>query len=176
MLLKELPGVRLTNRPELVDAKKVLREIMDTVREAYMKAGMINGDLSEYNILTDGATVWLIDWPQWVGKDHPNAKELMRRDVGAVAKFFERSYGLSADIDALVAYVTGGPLPRSQNRMTRFSRMRLVMLRMSLSWSSSIPSTSALTPDILAPFSRTIAALAIWGWSMGLPILLSILT
>ena len=107
VLLKELPGVRLTTRPELVDARKVLREIMDTVREAYTKAGMINGDLSEYNILTDGATVWLIDWPQWVGKDHPNAKELMKRDVGAVEKFFERSYGLSADIDALVGYVTG---------------------------------------------------------------------
>jgi len=107
VLLKELPGVRLTSRPELVDARKVLREIMDTVRDAYTKAGMINGDLSEYNILTDGATVWLIDWPQWVGADHPNAKELMRRDVGAVAKFFERSYGLSADIDALVGYVTG---------------------------------------------------------------------
>ncbi len=81
---------------------------MDTVRDAYTKAGMINGDLSEYNILTDGATVWLIDWPQWVGTDHPNAKELMKRDVGAVEKFFERSYGLSADTDALVAYVTGG--------------------------------------------------------------------
>ena len=107
VLLKELPGVRLTTRPELVDAKKVFREIMDTVREAYTKAGMINGDLSEYNILTDGATVWLIDWPQWVGKDHPNAKELMKLDVGAVEKFFERSYGLSADIDALVSYVTG---------------------------------------------------------------------
>jgi RIO kinase 2 len=107
VLLKELPGVRLTNRPELVDARKVLRQIMDTVRDAYTKAGMINGDLSEYNILTDGAIVWLIDWPQWVGTDHPNAKELMKRDIGAVAKFFERSYGLSADIDALVGYVTG---------------------------------------------------------------------
>jgi RIO kinase 2 len=105
VLLKELPGIRLTNRPELVDARKVLRQIIDTVREAYQKAGMINGDLSEYNILTDGATVWLIDWPQWVGKDHPNAKELMKRDLGAVSKFFARSYGLSADVDALMAYV-----------------------------------------------------------------------
>jgi RIO kinase 2 len=107
VLLRELPGVRLTNRPELVDARRVIREVMDTVRDAYTKAGMINGDLSEYNILTDGAAVWLIDWPQWVGADHPNAKELMKRDIGAVAKFFERSYGLSADIDALVGYVTG---------------------------------------------------------------------
>jgi len=107
VLLRELPGVRLTTRPELVDSRKVFREIMDTVRDAYTKAGMINGDLSEYNILSDGAAVWLIDWPQWAGTDHPNAKELLRRDVGAVEKFFERSYGLSADTDALVGYVKG---------------------------------------------------------------------
>jgi RIO kinase 2 len=106
VLLRELPGVRLTNRPELVEPREVLREIMETVRVAYADAGMINGDLSEYNILTDGVAVWLIDWPQWVGKDHPNAKELMRRDVGAVSKFFERAYGLSADVDALVSYVS----------------------------------------------------------------------
>ncbi len=107
VLLKELPGVRLTNRPELLDDKKVLREIIETVRDAYVKAGMINGDLSEYNILTDGKAVWLIDWPQWVGKDHPNAKDLMKRDVAAVERFFERSYGLAADIDGLVAYAMG---------------------------------------------------------------------
>lgn len=108
VLLKELPGIRLTERPELVDARKVFREIMDTVRDAYTKAGMINGDLSEYNILTDGAEVWLIDWPQWVGSDHPNAKELLKRDVSAVERFFERSYGLSADVESLIGYVTGG--------------------------------------------------------------------
>ncbi len=99
--------MRLTNRPDLVDAKKILREIIETVRVIYEKAGMINGDLSEYNILTDGVSVWLIDWPQWAGKDHPNAKELIKRDVGAVGKFFERGYGLRADTDEMVAYVTG---------------------------------------------------------------------
>ena len=107
VLLKELPGVRLANRPELVHPRVVFREIIDTVLKAYSEAGMINGDLSEYNILTDGAAVWLIDWPQWVGKDHPNAKEMMERDVGAVAKFFDRGYGLSTDVGALVSYATG---------------------------------------------------------------------
>jgi len=107
VLLKELPGVRLTNRPELVDARNVLRDILETVRDAYQKAGMINGDLSEYNILTDGSSVWLIDWPQWVGKEHPNAKELMRHDLEAVEKFFERAYGAYVDLDETVRYVTG---------------------------------------------------------------------
>jgi len=112
VLLGELPGVRLTNRPELLDPAGVLREVVETVRAAYQKAGMINGDLSEYNILTDGAAVWLIDWPQWVGRDHPNAEELLRRDVGAVVRFLRRSYGVSADLDALMVYVTrGGRFP-----------------------------------------------------------------
>ena len=122
VLLKELPGVRLANRPELVDAKGVLREVMETVRDAYRKAGMINGDLSEYNILTDGAAVWLIDWPQWVGKDHPNARELMKRDLSAVERFFERSYGVSADVDALVAFATGGARLPALRRVLRASR------------------------------------------------------
>jgi RIO kinase 2 len=108
VLLRELPGVRLSNRPDLLDPKKVLKEIAESIREVYLKAGMINGDLSEYNILTDGASVWLIDWPQWVGRDHPNWKELMMRDLGAVSSFFERAYGLSADTGALMAFVTEG--------------------------------------------------------------------
>jgi len=112
VLLKELPGVRLANRPELVEPKNVLTEILETVKDAYQKAGMINGDLSEYNILTDGASVWLIDWPQWVGTDHPNAKEFLKHDLGAVEKFFERAYGISTDLVGTVAYVTGtGRLP-----------------------------------------------------------------
>jgi RIO kinase 2 len=74
VLLGELPGVRLTNKPELLDSRRVLREIVDTVKQAYEGAGMINADLSEYNILTDGAQVWLIDWPQWVSRDHPNSE------------------------------------------------------------------------------------------------------
>jgi len=112
VLLKELPGVRLATRPELVDPKGVLREIIETTREAYLKGGMINGDLSEYNVLTDGVKVWLIDWPQWVGKGHPNADELMRRDLGSVEKFFERSYGLSADVEKLLGFVKGAaPFP-----------------------------------------------------------------
>ena len=112
VLLKELPGIRLTNRPDLSDPRETLREVVETVRDAYKKAGMINSDLSEYNILTDGKEVWLIDWPQWVGVEHPNARDLLKRDLGAVAKFFVRSYGISVDVEGLLGYVTkGDPFP-----------------------------------------------------------------
>jgi RIO kinase 2 len=107
VLLQELPGIRLSQRPELGDAKDILSSIMLTARDAYTKAGMINGDLSEYNILTDGRRVWLIDWPQWVGPTHPNAKELLRRDVFAVLRFFVRAYGVEVDDDNVLSYVRG---------------------------------------------------------------------
>lgn len=107
VLLQELPGVRLSNRPELEDPVTVLRSIIETVRDAYVLAKMINGDLSEYNILTDGVRVWLIDWPQWVPPTHPNAKELLQHDVETVLKFFSRAYGVEADLGATMKDVGG---------------------------------------------------------------------
>jgi RIO kinase 2 len=107
VLLQELPGVRLTQRPELEDADELLSTILRTAREAYTVANMINGDLSEYNILTDGRRAWLIDWPQWVGPTHPNAGELLRRDVFTVLRFFVRAYGVKVDDERALEYVRG---------------------------------------------------------------------
>ncbi len=107
VLLQELPGVRLSQRPELEDARGVLSSTLATAREAYVKAGMINCDLSEYNILTDGRRAWLIDWPQWVGPSHPNAKELLRRDIFAVLRFFARAYSVKIDDESALRYVRG---------------------------------------------------------------------
>jgi RIO kinase 2 len=108
VLLQELPGVRLAVRPELEDPRAVLSTVLQTERDAYVKGGMINGDLSEYNILTDGVKAWLIDWPQWVGPDHPNAAELLKRDTSAVLRFFKRTYDVEADLEKVLAYVKGG--------------------------------------------------------------------
>jgi len=107
ILTGELPAVRLSTRPDLSDPKRSFLEVLETVRQAFLKAGMINGDLSEYNILTDTERVWLIDWPQWVGTDHPNADELLARDVGGVTRFFARTYGLKVDLESALGYVKG---------------------------------------------------------------------
>lgn len=107
VLLEELPGVRLSNRPELKDPSKVLSTIVETIRDAYSLARMINGDLSEYNILTDGERVWLIDWPQWVPPTHPNANEILTHDVDTVLKFFSRAYGVDFDLEATLKDIRG---------------------------------------------------------------------
>ena len=107
VLLEELSGVRLSNRPYLQDPPGALRKIIEAVRTARLRADLVNADLSEYNVLTDGASVWLIDWPQAVGGSHPNGPELLMHDVKAVTAFFRRAYGVGLEPEAAYAYVTG---------------------------------------------------------------------
>ncbi len=107
VLLEELSGVRLSQRPYLEDPAGAFRTIMESARTAFMKAGLVNADLSEYNILTNGASTWIIDWPQAVGAGHPNSAELLMHDVKAVAAFFRRAYGVESDPEGAFRYVSG---------------------------------------------------------------------
>ena len=107
VLLQELAGVRLSQRPYLEDPAGALRAIVDSMRIACVKAGLVNADLSEYNVLTDGASVWLIDWPQAVDLGHPNSEELLMHDVSAVASFFRRAYNVESDAEKIRSYVRG---------------------------------------------------------------------
>lgn len=107
VLLQEISGVRLSNRPYIEDPGSVLRTVVDSVRTAYQRAKLINADLSEYNILTNGASVWLIDWPQAVEESHPNAAELLAHDIRSVVTFFNRAYGVGLDFGTVLDYVCG---------------------------------------------------------------------
>jgi RIO kinase 2 len=107
VLLEELSGVRLSQRPELRDAEATLRGVLEAMKTAYVRGGLINADLSEYNILTDGEAVWLIDWPQAVGAAHPNSQELLMHDVKAVTTFFARAYGVGSELRGAYDYVRG---------------------------------------------------------------------
>ncbi|MDV3277353.1 MAG: hypothetical protein LYZ69_02660 [Nitrososphaerales archaeon] len=108
VLLEELSGVRLSGRPELVDARTGLFSILEAARTAFKEAGLVNGDLSEYNILTDGSRFWLIDWPQAVDRTHPNALELLAHDVLTVVRFFWKAYNVELSGAVALAYVSGG--------------------------------------------------------------------
>jgi RIO kinase 2 len=84
-----------------------LARVLEAVRAAYMGAGLVNADLSEYNILTDGEKLWLIDWPQAVDRTHPNSGELLLHDVASVGSFFRRAYRVHFDQEDAMAYVSG---------------------------------------------------------------------
>ncbi|MFB6113130.1 MAG: serine/threonine-protein kinase Rio1 [Halodesulfurarchaeum sp.] len=80
----------------------------DVVRE-YMRrlfdAGLIHGDLSEYNLVVHEGQIHVIDLGQGVTVHHPNAEEFLRRDCENVANFFARQ-GVDADAEELFEYLT----------------------------------------------------------------------
>ena len=103
-----IEGAELGHWKRLARPEKILKEILRNVRKAYLKAGIIHADLSEYNIiLKQNKHVLIIDWPQYVKKDHPNAKDLLKRDLQNVAQYFERKHGLKIDLQESLKYVTG---------------------------------------------------------------------
>ncbi|MEM0506475.1 MAG: RIO1 family regulatory kinase/ATPase, partial [Thermosphaera sp.] len=83
VVVEYLEGVELYKRPQLSDPEAVLNLILDTLKTAYQDVGIIHSDLSEYNILInlDTQDPYIIDWPQYVYKDHPSSFELLKRDV-----------------------------------------------------------------------------------------------
>ena len=60
--------------------------------------GLIHGDYNEFNILVyeDGRPI-LIDFPQMISIDHPNAKDYFDRDVECIKTFFKRKFRFEAD-------------------------------------------------------------------------------
>ncbi|MHB9287615.1 serine/threonine-protein kinase Rio1 [Halobacteriales archaeon Cl-PHB] len=80
---KRLNEVEVEN-PET--AFEVVREYM---RRLYA-AGLIHGDLSEYNLVVHDGELVVIDLGQAVTVHHPNADDFLERDCENVAAFFRR--------------------------------------------------------------------------------------
>ena len=82
-------------------AYEVVREYM---RRLYA-AGLVHGDLSEYNMIIHDGELVIIDLGQAVTVHHPNAAEFLRRDCRNVAAFFGRQ-GIDTDDSHLYEFVT----------------------------------------------------------------------
>jgi RIO kinase 2 len=103
-----IEGAELAEWKAIPRPERVLSEVLRNIRKAYLKAGVIHGDLSEYNvILKPDMHILIIDWPQYVTREHPNAQELLQRDVQNILKYFERKHTLSVKLKETMLYVTG---------------------------------------------------------------------
>ena len=108
LVMGMIEGAELAEYKEIPEPKKVLKEILRNIRIAYLKAGVIHADLSEYNvILKPDMHILIIDWPQYVTKEHPNAQQLLTRDVKNILRFFKRKHMLKPKLKENLAYVTG---------------------------------------------------------------------
>lgn len=107
VVMSYIDGYNLVDVQELDDPSGFMDDILDNVRLT-LEAGIVHADLSEYNIVVerDGG-ILLIDWPQAVSTDHPNAGDLLERDIQNVIRYFERKFQVERDFDEALSFVRG---------------------------------------------------------------------
>ncbi len=73
---------------QLEDPEEWYADLVNFIEIAYQEAGLVHGDLSEYNVLIDGGEAVVIDCGQAVVKSHSGALDLLKRDIGNVNRYF----------------------------------------------------------------------------------------
>jgi len=110
VLVMELVGLVEDRARRLAEVTVENPEIAYEVVREYMRrlhtAGLIHGDLSEYNMIIHDGELVIIDLGQAVTIHHPNAGDLLRRDCENVAAFFSRQ-GVDTDADELFGFIAG---------------------------------------------------------------------
>lgn len=79
-LLRETP---------LTNSKKTYDTLIEQMRVLYKKAGLVHGDLSEYNIMMLRGKPIIFDLAQGVSTSHPMADLFLRRDIRNINRYFE---------------------------------------------------------------------------------------
>jgi len=116
VLVMELIGESGDTAPTLHDvhienpqtAFEVVREYM---RRLY-DAGLVHGDLSEYNVVVYEGELVVIDVGQAVTIHHPNSADFLRRDCRNVANYFA-AQGVETSEERLHRYIQTEADPRS---------------------------------------------------------------
>jgi len=108
VVMSMIEGDELVEFIEIPKPRMVLDEILFNVRKAYIEAGVIHADLSEFNvILKPNWHILIIDWPQYVRIDHPNADYLLERDVKNIVRFFNRKFRVEVKLKDALNFVKG---------------------------------------------------------------------
>ncbi len=104
-----IKGVPLYKIKILEGAETILEMILRDVKKLYLVAGIVHGDLSEYNVLIDMDRIepTIIDWPQYVDREHPEADNLLKRDVTYIVRFFQKKYNVRINLEKALAFVRG---------------------------------------------------------------------
>lgn len=115
LLLMEFVGEEGLPSPPLVkavisDPEALRKEVADASRKMVEKAKLVHGDLSPFNVLYHEGHAVLIDVGQVIRVEHPQAKELLRRDSSHFARYFTR-LGVPTPPETLFTEMGGDLLP-----------------------------------------------------------------
>ncbi|GBG24857.1 Serine/threonine-protein kinase rio2 [Hondaea fermentalgiana] len=98
ILMSLADGFPLNQVRNMEDPAPVYTEMMDLI-ERFAKHGLIHGDFNEFNVLiNEKGKLTVIDFPQMVSINHPNARMYFERDVNCVRRFFRKKFNFVADM------------------------------------------------------------------------------
>jgi RIO kinase 1 len=95
--LKELPP----KKPE-----KIYNDLLEYLRRLYRKAGLVHGDISEYNVMIWRGKPFLFDMAQAVPLSHPMSTTFLKRDLENLQRYFKRLGVKVHSIDEMYRKVT----------------------------------------------------------------------
>ena len=112
VLVMEFIGEEFSPYPKLKDVNienpdQALKQSLNQMKALWEEEKIVHGDLSEYNILVEGDELVWIDFSQGVHESHPEARELLKRDVENVVNFF-RSQGANLEMEEALNSVIPG--------------------------------------------------------------------
>jgi len=102
-----IKGEELVNIRYLENPIKVLKKVIKFARKLYKKFGIVHADLTEYNIIynPENQKIVVIDFPQAIPADHPEALNFLKRDFSHLLEFFRKKYGVSLDEKSVLEYI-----------------------------------------------------------------------
>jgi RIO kinase 2 len=112
IVMSMIEGAELTNYTQITKPQNLLNEILLNIRKAYQEVGVIHADLSEFNVIVKpDEHILIIDWPQYVKRNHPNANQLLKRDIKNIVHFFQRKFNTKTRLKEALTYVKETSLP-----------------------------------------------------------------
>jgi len=109
VLVMQYLGSKKSPSPLMKDVEvnsSILELALKSVRQLYLNANLVHGDLSEYNFLIYRKRPYMIDMAQAVSSSDPANAVLLRRDVKVIINFFNR-FGFNLQEENVLKYVTG---------------------------------------------------------------------
>lgn len=115
-IVMELAKGSLLSKTRLLDPEWYLDEILRQAKITY-SMGIIHADLSEYNVFVSEDGVQLIDWPQYITPEHPQADEILERDISNILTHFYRKYGIKRELNETVSEIKSGAEKSAEDKI-----------------------------------------------------------
>uniref|UniRef100_A0A1I7USY4 Serine/threonine-protein kinase RIO2 n=1 Tax=Caenorhabditis tropicalis TaxID=1561998 RepID=A0A1I7USY4_9PELO len=97
VVMQLVVGQTLCNVNEVEDSAALYDRLMALIVKL-ARHGVIHGDFNEFNlIMLEDERIVMIDFPQMVSIDHPNAEFYFDRDVTCVRTFFKRRFNYESE-------------------------------------------------------------------------------